>query len=298
MKSLPFDKAGRFYRGNLHTHSDHSDGTLSPEATVATNRTRGYDFLALTDHFQKQYGFPITDTRASRTPRFATLLGAELTGPRTAGGPDIDLVAIGLPLDFEPPVAGETAPELAARAAAAGAFVGLAHPLASQVSLDEALAVEAADAVEIYNGVVSRKKESWSLSDALSARGRRHSAFAADDNHFLARKPSSPLAWVHVRANRLEPEALLAALKAGHFYSSQGPELHDVAIAGNTMHITCSPAAVVLLTGPPPHGRSRRGEGITTCAFALDRFWGDFCRVTLVDAAGRRAWSNPIWLDR
>jgi hypothetical protein len=297
MRNLPFDKAGRFYRGNLHTHSDRSDGALSPDAIVTTYRDRGHDFLVITDHFQEQYGFPITDTRAYRTPTFTTLLGAELTGPRTAGGRDIDIVAIGLPLDFAPPAPGETAPDLAARAAASGAFVGLAHPLASQVSLDEALAVEAVDAIEIYNGVVSRNKESWQLSDALSARGHRRSAFAADDNHFLARKPSSPLAWVHVRADRLDPEALLAALKSGHFYSSQGPELHDISIAQGTMHIACSPVTVVLLSGPPPHTQSRRGEGITTCEFSLDRFWGGYCRVTLVDAAGRQAWSNPIWFD-
>ena len=297
MRNLPFDKAGRFYRGNLHTHSDRSDGTRSPDAVVAYYRDRGDDFLVITDHFQEQYGFPITDTRPYRTPRFTTLLGAELTGPRPAGGPDIDVVAIGLPLDFAPSTTGETAPDQAARAAATGAFVGLAHPLASQVSLDEALAVDAVDAIEVYNGVVTRSKESWPLSDALSALGHRRLAFAGDDNHFLARKPASPLAWVHIRAERLEPEALLAALKSGHFYSSQGPELHDVSISGNTLRITCSPATVVLLSGPPPLSESRRGDGITTCAFSLDRFWGGFCRVTLVDTAGRQAWSNPIWLE-
>ncbi len=26
MKNLPFDKPGRFYKGNLHAHSDNSDG--------------------------------------------------------------------------------------------------------------------------------------------------------------------------------------------------------------------------------------------------------------------------------
>jgi hypothetical protein len=30
MHALPFDKPGRFYRGNLHTHSTRSDGTMPP----------------------------------------------------------------------------------------------------------------------------------------------------------------------------------------------------------------------------------------------------------------------------
>lgn len=35
MYQLPFDKPGRFYRGNLHCHSSRSDGALDPEAVAA-----------------------------------------------------------------------------------------------------------------------------------------------------------------------------------------------------------------------------------------------------------------------
>ena len=83
MHSLPFQQPGRFYRGNLHTHSTRSDGGLSPAAVVASYRERGYDFLALTDHFLATYGFPIVDTREFRTDRFTTLIGAELHAPKT-----------------------------------------------------------------------------------------------------------------------------------------------------------------------------------------------------------------------
>ena len=37
-------------RGNLHAHTTFSDGVRSPEALVAEYETRGYDFLAITDH--------------------------------------------------------------------------------------------------------------------------------------------------------------------------------------------------------------------------------------------------------
>src|SRR5215813_8805491 len=73
MRSL-FSARDRFYKGNLHTHSTRSDGKLSPEEVVAAYRERGYDFLALTDHFLKSYGYPITDTRPFRTASFVTLL--------------------------------------------------------------------------------------------------------------------------------------------------------------------------------------------------------------------------------
>jgi histidinol phosphatase-like PHP family hydrolase len=81
MNNLPFRKPGRFYRGNLHTHSNRSDGELPPEEVIAAYRAQGYDFLALTDHFLPQYHFPITDTRAFRDARFTTLPGAELHAP-------------------------------------------------------------------------------------------------------------------------------------------------------------------------------------------------------------------------
>lgn len=41
MKYLPFDKAGQFYKGNLHTHSTVSDGMLTPEGVCAVYRQMG-----------------------------------------------------------------------------------------------------------------------------------------------------------------------------------------------------------------------------------------------------------------
>jgi predicted metal-dependent phosphoesterase TrpH len=86
MYQLPFDRPGRFYRGNLHTHSTRSDGALPPEAVVEAYQRQGYDFIALTDHFLDSFGFPITDTRALRAADFTTLIGAELHAPRHRAG--------------------------------------------------------------------------------------------------------------------------------------------------------------------------------------------------------------------
>ncbi|MFL5975657.1 MAG: PHP domain-containing protein, partial [Solirubrobacterales bacterium] len=73
---------GRFWRGNLHCHSNRSDGHWAPERVAAAYRDAGYDFIALSDHFEKRYGWSITDTRALRTRDFTTLIAAELSsGP-------------------------------------------------------------------------------------------------------------------------------------------------------------------------------------------------------------------------
>jgi len=97
MNDLPFGHPGRFYKGNLHTHTTESDGALPPAEVARIYREAGYDFLAVTDHFLERYGFPVTDTRPFRGEGFTTLLGAELHAPRTELGEDWHIVAGGSP---------------------------------------------------------------------------------------------------------------------------------------------------------------------------------------------------------
>src|SRR5438128_974718 len=112
MNILPFSSPGRFWRGNLHTHSTRSDGHLPPEQVCAFYREAGYDFLALTDHFLERYGYPLTDTRSYRTAEFTTLLGAELHTGQTELGQLWHILAVGLPLDFAPNLPEETGPQI------------------------------------------------------------------------------------------------------------------------------------------------------------------------------------------
>ncbi|MFF3359876.1 CehA/McbA family metallohydrolase [Streptomyces sp. NPDC002917] len=298
MQSLPFDQPGRFWRGNLHTHSDQSDGALSPNATAQYYREAGYDFLAVTDHFRAEYGFPVTDTTSLRTEGFTTLLGAELHAPRTEAGPSWHIVAIGLPLGFAPPGPEETGPELARRARTAGAFVGMPHPAASLLSTADAESLDAAHAVEVYNALAARENrgDSWHLTDVLLNRGHQLHAYAADDAHLQPQDPPGCAAWVQVRAKSLHPGQLLAALKAGHYYSSTGPELFDISLTSEHITIHCSPARKVLITGGAPGAQVAQGRDLTECTLPLAMFRGRFCRVTVEDDTGGRAWSNPIHL--
>jgi hypothetical protein len=300
MLDLPFNRPGRFWRGSLHAHSDRSDGALSPEQVARRYREAGYDFLALTDHFRAEYGFPLTDTRPLRAPGFTTLLGAELHAPRTELSSQWHIIAVGLPLDFSPPGPGESGPHLARRARAAGAFIGMAHPAASLLTLADAESLDAAHAVEVYNALAAREErgESWHLTDVLLARGRRLTAYAADDAHFQPQDPPGCAAWVQVRAASLDPAALLTALKAGHYYASTGPELHDIRLHDGMITVHCSPARKVLVTGGTPGAEVIEGEALTRCSLPLAMFGHGYCRVTVEDATGARAWSNPIHLER
>lgn len=46
-----FHSSGKWFRGNLHTHTTLSDGRYTPERAAALYRDAGYDFIALTDHW-------------------------------------------------------------------------------------------------------------------------------------------------------------------------------------------------------------------------------------------------------
>ncbi|HUF45988.1 MAG TPA: phosphotransferase, partial [Aestuariivirgaceae bacterium] len=183
----PFSLPGRFWRGNLHTHSTLSDGALEPDQVIEAYKATGYDFMMLSEHFFERYSWPIADTRKARSNRFTTLIGAELHAPITQVGELWHIVAAGLPLDFEPADGSETGAGLARRAAAAGAFVGIAHPAWSQLTVEDGHAIDVAHAVEVYNhscAMECDRGDGWYLMDRLLNEGRKLTAFATDDAHF------------------------------------------------------------------------------------------------------------------
>jgi hypothetical protein len=309
MRIAPFSTPGRFWRGNLHTHSDRSDGALTPQQVVEAYKRAGYDFLNLSDHFLGRYDWPITDTRAFRSNNFTTLIGAELHAMGTEVGELWHVLAVGLPLDFPAPSAEETGVQLAERARAAGAFVAIAHPAWSQLTINDGRALTAAHAVEIYNhgcAVETDRGDGFYLLDRLCNEKRRLTAIATDDAHFRNGDYDAFGGFVEVKAESLDPEALLAALKAGQFYSSQGPRFLDVEVSREEVRVACSPVDAVALVTGTSRAISRIGRHLTGATLAVAEAkklaWADpgpdaWFRIVLIDAAGRRAWTNPIWLD-
>ena len=258
---------------------------------LAEYRAAGYDFLVLTDHFEARWGWTVTDTRDQE---LTTLLGAELS---SADWDDEDVFwvnAIGLPADFAP---GDDAIR---RAAEAGAYNVLLHPGLTNFLDFDALPVEHLHAVETYNVNAAQswpdQAEARYAVDALLARGNRLHVTVGDDAHW--HYPWDRFAaWVMVRVDELQPDALLAGLKAGAYYSTQGPRIDDVTVDGERVRVECSPARAVALTGI--HGwRSdvAIGDGLEQATLDLGRLRSPYWRLTVTDADGRRAWTNPVWV--
>jgi hypothetical protein len=100
---------------------------------------------------------------------------------------------------------------------------------------------------------------------------------------------SAPTAWI--------PPPLLAGLKAGAYYSTQDPRIDDVTVDTERVRVDRSPARAVALTGI--HGwRSdvAIGDGLEGATLDLGRLRSPYWRLTITDADGRRAWTNPVWV--
>jgi len=302
-----FALPGRFWRGNLHTHSTLSDGVLAPEEVCRRYKAQGYDFIALTDHFIGDYNYPITDTKPFRDNHFTTILGAELHSGAMENGELWHILAVGLPKDFTPsntphslPIKDqETGPELAQRARDAGAFVAVAHPEWSGLTTRDARSIEAAHAVEVYNHRCATgfdRPHGFYTLDQLLSEGRKLTLCATDDAHFS--KPDHFGGWVMVKAEENKPEALLAALKAGHHYSSTGPEFRGAHWEDRYVTVESSAVVSVIVQGHGSAAVAVHGDSMTRTRVTLDRFHrSPWMRVSIIDKAGKRAWLNPVYRD-
>ena len=307
MSTSFYTRPGKFYRGNLHTHSTGSDGVLPPKEVCRRYQAEGYDFIALTDHFVGLFDYPITDTSAYRNADFTTLLGVELHTGAMENGNLWHILAIGLPLGFTPPNAphfkaidgSEPAADLAQRARDAGAFIAIAHPHWSGMTRADARSITAAHAVEIYNHgcvVDNDRGDGFLTLEHMLNEGRQLNLIATDDAHFNT--PDHFGGWVMVKATENTPEALLAALKAGEYYSSLGPQIHDIRVTKDSVEVDCSSAATIIVMGKGTSMATLHGASMTTAKLSLERLSDSpWIRVTIIDRAGKRAWSNPIWID-
>jgi hypothetical protein len=293
----PFDGRQPWWSGNLHCHSDRSDGLLPPETVAGRYAAAGYDFLAITDHFVSAFDFPIT-VPAAEFDGLRLIPGAELHAPATSHGEWWHVLAVGLPLEFPRTGPAEHGPALARRAQAAGAFVAIAHPECSGLSERDATALSFAHAVEVYNHTSALRTDrggGWPWLERLWDQDGWQYPIAVDDAHFHVDDAFG--GWIWVRAASPDPENLLPALKAGHLYASQGPSIHDVRLKDDGIEVDCSPVEAVFILGPGAQSKYRLGRSLSHAAFE----WPDtrsWLRIAVRDRQGKHAWTGRLDLAR
>ncbi len=276
------------WKVNLHTHTNVSDGKLSPSEALNRYREKGYDAVALTDHWE--FGKAYTENGIT------VLSGAEYNcgaDPRTGV---YHIVGVGM--TDEPTWDSETRrnPQVIIDTIHAnGGIAILAHPAWSLNTLDQIRPLQNIDATEIYNTVsgvhMSRRPDSSLIIDMLACEGIVYPLIADDDAHYY--DGDECRSWIMVEAEDSSHEALLDAIRNQCFYATQGPEIHAWR-EGDEIVVRCSPCKeIVFLSNLPWTPRVFEKESITEARYEI-RPRECFVRVEVCDADGNRAWSNII----
>ena len=302
MHLLPSKNTHKYFKGNLHGHSNHSDGALNPQEVVNKYKEIGYDFTCLSDHLWKDSKFAaetVLETKHLNQKDFITIPSAELhcLGKKYVKDGLWHIVANGLPLDFKCADEKETAPRLVQRAIEAGAFVTIAHPEWYSLTFDECLSLSHAHGIEIYNHschIEAQRGFGTAAADYLLQENNRIFLTATDDSHF--KMQDSGGGWVMVAADKLSESSILNALKNGQYYSSTGVEIFEFEINNYQVNIQCSPSNQVCVVGQGAKSMSQNGKNITQAEFDLKKYPSDWFRVSIANDSGDFAWTNPVWL--
>jgi hypothetical protein len=302
----PFSAEGTWFRCALHTHTTNSDGELGPEFLVRHYEWAGYDVLAITDHWHR--------TVEASTRKLLVIPSTELNARCPTMHDDAHVLALGLQTDPVLPE-GEFAPfqEVVDWIAANGGLPFLAHSYWSGLRSELWWETDGLLGLEVWNSgcelELGRGDSSLHWDEVLE-RGRPLTALATDDSHHPGY--DSGFAWTWVRAAERSQEAILAALAAGSFYGSTGPDIHAVDVSEDDVVVHCSPAAAVTLysgrwrgaranegrLGYPNASRvlERDAEGRITAVQLRRPYDAPYGRVEVVDRAGCKAWTNALWI--
>ena len=299
LRQSAFVKKGKFLKGGLHCHTTRSDGKGTPEEVIRMHVEHGYDFLALTDH--RKYNLknftdlPITIVPGMEMDRsiegtgcvhcFHTVCLGPVEGNGYAQDQTFATGSVKDQFEFQ-----SVLDDIHAH----NNLTICCHPEWSGTPAQEFMHLKGNFAMEIWNsGSALEHHQDMNAAywDELLYEGQRIWGVAADDGHMMSQHCHG---WVRVKADNNVP-AILKALESGDFYSSTGPEIHDFYVEDGVAHIECSPVqSVEFITWRMP-SVVVDGDGMTSAQATFSDRLGCYVRASVIDAAGRRAWTNPIF---
>lgn len=286
-----YPTSGRWFKGNTHVHSVASDGGKTFPELAELYASEGYDFLFRTDHW-------IASDTSADTAGYPLLWldGIEMDGCDGTGA-YFHVVCLGKVEDICRDKGFEAA---LSSAREQGALLIVAHPHWCGNSLDDCLRWPFAG-IEVYNHVchwLNGKSSGLVHWNAALSRNPTVLAFAVDDAHLKPEHPGWNGGWIMVNAENCSRREILAAIRRGNFYSSCGPEIRSIALAGNELSMTTSPIRFMRLVGPASNGRrvgSFDGPLLTSVSISIPDNWS-YVYAEIEDEAGRRAWTNNLFV--
>lgn len=224
----PLDAEPRagWYAGELHAHSQHSDGTPTVATLLQAARHADLDFLALTDHFTISGH---REAAQQRVPGLTVVRSLELTGHY--GHANLHGVPhwIDCYVDDRP----EWTINHAARAVrAAGGLFCVNHPFAAELGWRYLeFDWDLADLLEVWHAHEGPGNTlAFGLWDEHLRAGRRITGVAATDSHDVRaarHRLGAVRTWVYAQSST--EAALLAGLRSGRVAGSRGPMVDALA---------------------------------------------------------------------
>lgn len=299
IRQAAFEKPGVFLKGALHCHTVLSDGQAAPDAVLRHHAAMGYDFVAITDHRRYNFQNFAPDTGLLLLPgmeadRYLDGCGMPVAhivavGPERGNG-----YADGQQVLYEKGGTAADCQDMLDDIAANNNLAIWAHPAWSGNSVEELKRLHGFNLLEIWN---TGTELIWGFSDLgfywdpLLHEGRRIYGVASDDGHSLQ---ENGFGFVRVKAEKTV-DSVLQALQNGEFYASCGPEIYDFYVEDGYACITCSPVERIILRNYTAPHRQLVCSGMTGGQIKIRDCCTDYVRMEVVDAQGRRAWTNPIF---
>ena len=326
----------RYFKANLHTHTNISDGDLSPEETAKLYRENGYQILCLTDHNI------IVNHSDKNTEDFLMLTGVEidLTDDQYYSangyiGQSYHLLMIAKdannlwqPITPKPIVPKgrttflqylpfihndtmrrecdlEAANAMIARANEQGFLVAYCHPEWSGQRYPDYAGLKGLWAMELRNSgaAISMGMDLNNHQDLLEL-GNRLCPLGTDDMHEVVYALD---AWIMVGAKQLTYDSVIEALEKGDFYASCGPEIHSLTLEDGKITVASSDAARICLYSQCRFDKrifAKPGQVLNSGEFDvtqwLEKSADDpdaFLRVTVYAPDGTYAATRAYWMN-
>ena len=94
-----------------------------------------------------------------------------------------------------------------------------------------------------------------------------------------------------------DPSHQLHCFEKLDLFASCGPEFTAFTLEDGRVEFTCSEVQRLILSADNHRADCAHGDGLTSASFDLGDDLPAFLRIIIIDAQGRLAWTNAVWLD-
>lgn len=330
MKKVLLDSTKNFYKANLHCHSTKSDGKMTVEELKEVYKKNGYSVIAFTDHEHLLNNSYLNDDEflaitscevaIKEFPELSTLVKTDMKvahlnflakNPENIDTPCYNSVYDHFVKDwfkdeivhtcgeYDRVYSHEGVSEMIRIANEKGFLVTYNHPNWSLENAIDYTGYKGLWAVEIYNhecACSGRDEYDINAYTNFLRSGQRIACVSADDNH----NPTSVCGgWVVINADKLEYGTIIEAMEKHNMYASQGPEIKELYVEGDTAYLTFSKGEFAVMSTQGRRVSKKLAEnpnGENKVEFKILPTDG-YIRFDVVDDKNRRANTSAYFLD-